>query len=868
MRRKKIDVIRVTALSALLCGLAGCATSGDTKPSSSSNQDPVEVAAAELGVAIPGCASGGYVYASTGGTLTLTVDTDPLVLSTTAGKLSANGFVCAGTVNSVANTPLKTSDVAKIVIYGSANDNKVILDFLPGSFGTKILAANGGVQVNFADNSAASTATGDGDDSLMIRAGTAAETYKFGKSTTTSDVYIEITGDKVADIKVTPSAAVGATLALAASMGGGADTVIANPVAADMDKFSAATGLVIGPMALGVTAYGGIGDDKFTGGAGNDSFFGGDGNDLFKMDSVADGSDVYSGDVGTDTVDYSNRTVALNVDLGPLSPALQGTIDLSSPALYGAGGTLDTKVLALAINNTRVETTFAAPTDPAAVLTAINTAANTALATTSLVYATLSNQNQLVLTNPSGTATSPMQLQGTLAITADVGKAADGALGLTVAAAAAGPITGSVDMSGLTLMTAIGGKHLLLVLNGMYVYVTFAASPANVAAVLTAINTVADTALGTSGVLYATETVAHHLVLNASTVAVIDGAAAKAYTSGHTQLGLTGSAGAATVSVADADDGIVDTDGVTVGNQTEGDDVRYSTENVLSGSGNDTLIGNALKNSFKGGAGDDTISGGSNASCGATDGDSLLGEDGDDKFLSPMINCKAIYTGGAGDNSIDFSGRTLALTLKNDGTANDGEGSEAGNIGADVLKMIGGFGADTITGGTGDDILVGGPGADTMVGSTGNDTVDYSGAPAAVDVSLCFAAAIGTCGTANDGLVDADSVTVGNQSEGDQVYQVEHLIGSAYADTLSGSTAPATVDVTIEGGLLGDTITGGAGNDTLWGDAGADTLHGGDGDDNISGGLGDDALDGGNGDGDICLTDSSDVTTAAIACEL
>jgi len=299
--------------------------------------------------------------------------------------------------------------------------------------------------------------------------------------------------------------------------------------------------------------------------------------------------------------------------------------------------------------------------------------------------------------------------------------------------------------------------------------------------------------------------------------------------------------------------------------------VRFSTENILSGSGADFLIGSSAKNNIKGGAGNDTISGGSNAVCtNATDGDTLLGEGDDDTFLAPVINCRAVYTGGLGNNAIDFSGRTAALTLKNDGTTAAGEGTEAAKIGSDIYKMTGGFGADTITGGTGDDAFVGGPGADTMVGGMGNDTVDYSAAPSAVSVTLCFTTAVTGCGTADDGMVDTDSGLASAQAEGDQVYQIEHLIGSAYADTLKanpdGSTA-TTVDVTIEGGALADSIFGGDGNDTLWGDDGNDDVHGSNGDDNISGGNGDDVIDGEGGDGDICLTEG-DTTTAAVNCEL
>ena len=239
--------------------------------------------------------------------------------------------------------------------------------------------------------------------------------------------------------------------------------------------------------------------------------------------------------------------------------------------------------------------------------------------------------------------------------------------------------------------------------------------------------------------------------------------------------------------------------------------------------------------------------------------DTLQGEADNDTFVLPAKNCKAGISGGDGDNVADFSGRTADLILRNNGTADDGEGDEAANIGTDIKKLIGGFGADELTGGAGDDTLVGGPGADKLVGGGGVDTADYSGAMGPLDVSLCFTSTLVACGmTGNDGV----------SGENDQTYQLEHIVGGAYNDTLSGSDASSSVDLTIEGGLGDDTITGGAGNDSLFGDAGDDTLHGGAGDDQLQGDSGDDALDGGDGDADICLGDSSDVTTAKLACEL
>lgn len=54
---------------------------------------------------------------------------------------------------------------------------------------------------------------------------------------------------------------------------------------------------------------------------------------------------------------------------------------------------------------------------------------------------------------------------------------------------------------------------------------------------------------------------------------------------------------------------------------------------------------------------------------------------------------------------------------------------------------------------------------------------------------------------------------------------IEHLVGSAYADSLNGNDASNR----IEGGAGHDSISGASGNDTLTGGAGNDTLAGGDG---------------------------------------
>jgi len=55
--------------------------------------------------------------------------------------------------------------------------------------------------------------------------------------------------------------------------------------------------------------------DRFTGGPGDDTFIGGDGDDVMIADRLLDGNDVFDGNGGIDTADYSNRSLAVNVSL-------------------------------------------------------------------------------------------------------------------------------------------------------------------------------------------------------------------------------------------------------------------------------------------------------------------------------------------------------------------------------------------------------------------------------------------------------------------------------------------------------------------------------------------------------------------------
>src|SRR5262249_58314151 len=88
-------------------------------------------------------------------------------------------------------------------------------------------------------------------------------------------------------------------------------------------------------------------------------------------------------------------------------------------------------------------------------------------------------------------------------------------------------------------------------------------------------------------------------------------------------------------------------------------------------------------------------------------------------------------------------------------------------------------------------------GGDSLAGGSGKDRVDYSGSTA-VTVNLSLATA----------------QVSGGDAGGDRLSGIEHAIGSAFDDKLTGTTAVNQLD-------------GSAGNDTLIGGAGADTLIGG-----------------------------------------
>ena len=135
-------------------------------------------------------------------------------------------------------------------------------------------------------------------------------------------------------------------------------------------------------------------------------------------------------------------------------------------------------------------------------------------------------------------------------------------------------------------------------------------------------------------------------------------------------------------------------------------------------------------------------------------------------------------------------------------------------FGNDVL--FGGHGNDTLYGGQGNDVLRGGEGADVLSGGTGYDTAGFEDAQTAVVIDL------------------TKPYENGGSATGEYLFSIENLIGSDFADTLSGSQARNRMD-------------GGAGNDWLYGRERGDVLRGGGADDFLDGGAHRDVLTGGEG---------------------
>jgi Ca2+-binding RTX toxin-like protein len=150
---------------------------------------------------------------------------------------------------------------------------------------------------------------------------------------------------------------------------------------------------------------------------------------------------------------------------------------------------------------------------------------------------------------------------------------------------------------------------------------------------------------------------------------------------------------------------------------------------------------------------------------------------------------------------------TVTGTNGNDKFPNELEGTDAAD------EIFGLAGNDALIGLDADDVLEGGAGADDLFGSDGFDYASYRGSGQSVSISL-------------------DSFGAGGgHAEGDQLFSIEGLIGSARTDYFDGDSERNVLrgeggEDDLEGLAGDDRLSGGAGRDILMGGAGADELRG------------------------------------------
>ncbi|NBY53806.1 MAG: hypothetical protein EBQ48_00345, partial [Betaproteobacteria bacterium] len=261
-------------------------------------------------------------------------------------------------------------------------------------------------------------------------------------------------------------------------------------------------------------------------------------------------------------------------------------------------------------------------------------------------------------------------------------------------------------------------------------------------------------------------------------------------------------------------------------------DQLIGIENVVGGSGNDMIRGDAFNNRLEGQGGNDRISGeaGDDTLLGGEGNDTLEGGDGSDHLYADFGDDTidggserfgGLYLGGTvsswdrlratadisgGSDLIIYSSAPVAHTFdlgvdgvgsaRPIGVSSDGNNDTLRSIEVvvatpfnDVLRGSNRDIAEYFRGGLGDDTIYGGAVTGTDAGS---DRIDYRFATGAIQLNL----QIGT-------VQGAD----GN----DQVFDIEGAFGSNYNDVLIGNDR----NNILEGNAGDDTIDGAAGNDQV-----------------------------------------------------
>ena len=224
---------------------------------------------------------------------------------------------------------------------------------------------------------------------------------------------------------------------------------------------------------------------------------------------------------------------------------------------------------------------------------------------------------------------------------------------------------------------------------------------------------------------------------------------------------------------------------------------------LYGGAGNDTLIAGTFSGNLDGQSGDDT----------------MIGSVNGDVFHVDSVNDVIVEQADGGYDYV-YS-RSLLYTLPGNvergiidlDTGATLHGNDLDN------ELIGGGGNDTLDGLDGNDTLKGGSGADAMAGGLGDDIyyVDNAG----------------------------DSVGEGVDEGNDTVLVTTNYVLTA---NVEAGTVTTEAGVTLTGNASNNILTGNAGDDVISGQDGDDTITGGGGHNILLGGAGNDVMTASNGD--------------------
>lgn len=224
--------------------------------------------------------------------------------------------------------------------------------------------------------------------------------------------------------------------------------------------------------------------------------------------------------------------------------------------------------------------------------------------------------------------------------------------------------------------------------------------------------------------------------------------------------------------------------------------------------GNDRLYGGGGTDQIRGGEGDDIIFGGNSGGSDLDGGGSIYAK-GQDTISYERRSAGGVTVDlSTGDGVDDYAFAVVVAATETDDavrskTVSSFENITGSNFG-DTLTGDNGYniitglnGNDVINGLGGNDIFISGGGADIMHGGKGIDLIDYRGSGGNVIADL----------SAHKGFL--------NDAAGDELFEIENIRGSDFADTLTGDLFDNEIDPGLSRFALSDMVHGGFGNDRL-----------------------------------------------------